>query len=240
MKDLLLAGSSGITTVLDHELETYALLGYLQRVTGRFQERKLYPHLDELRSRLERLTTLRAKRDELLRANPGEVLALDLRNRALVRNAREEQDLLSMIDDLLGFAIPELQQTLRQGKDLEEELAASIHFEPVGIMPLSPREGYLLLHQGREARVYTYAMPLFRETDEASQFHSLHTRYVTHFTVGIVWSYEQIKADLVRTHRALPNPATFVFVSEVVMPHIETFMPLAKRLIYEHIEGHLH
>ena len=37
---------------------------------------------------MERLTTLRAKRDELLRANPGEVLALDLRNRALVRNAR--------------------------------------------------------------------------------------------------------------------------------------------------------
>ena len=238
MKDLLLAGSTGITPALDQELETYALLGYLQRVTGRFQARKLYPHLDELPIRLERLTTLRSKREALLRALPSDVVAMDLRNHALVRSAREEEDLLSMIDDLLGFAIPELQQTLRKGRDLEEELTASIHFEPVGIMPLSPREGYLLLHQGREARVYTYAMPLFREPGEALQFHSLHTRYVTHFTVGMVWSYEQIKADLVRTHRALPNPATFVFVSDVVLPHIETFMPLAKRLIYEHIEGH--
>lgn len=35
---------------LDVEMKHYILLGYLQRVQARFSERKLYPHLNELRA----------------------------------------------------------------------------------------------------------------------------------------------------------------------------------------------
>jgi hypothetical protein len=56
------------------------------------------------------------------------------------------------------------------------------------------------------------------------------------FPIGLAHTYAQIKAGLVRTFRAQPNPATFAFETDIVLPHIETFMPLAKQLVYEHLE----
>ncbi|HEX2617143.1 MAG TPA: hypothetical protein VHL57_06350 [Flavobacteriales bacterium] len=223
---------------LDGELDQYRLLAYLQRVDGRYREQKLYPHLDELRIRLEQLMALRRKREELLGERPGDLVGLDLRQGALVRSARAEDELLRTIDAMLDFAQPELKQALARGEELREELAGRIHCGPVGVVPLSAREGYLFLCQGREAAVYTYALPLLREADEQYQYRSLRTRYVTTYTVGLAQTIEHIKADLVRTQRHLPIPATFAFVSDVTLPRVETFMPLAKQLVYELITEH--
>jgi hypothetical protein len=30
-----------------------------------------------------------------------------------------------------------------------------------------------------------------------------------------------------------PNPAVFAFVSDITLPRVETYMPLAKRWVYE-------
>lgn len=218
---------------LDGELDQYRLLAYLQRVEHRYQEQKLYPHLDELRQRLEQLIALRRKREELLGQHPTELLGLDLRNGALLRAARAEDELLQRIDAMIDFAQPELRLALARGEELRDELAGRIHCGPVGVVPLSAREGYLLLCQGREAAVYTYALPLFREAQEQHQYRSVRTRYITTYTTGIAHTIEHIKAELVRTQRQWPNPATFAFVSDITLPRVETFMPLAKQLVYE-------
>ncbi|MFT3884596.1 MAG: hypothetical protein QM724_03940 [Flavobacteriales bacterium] len=236
METISWSGPSGdhiLHMQLDSELDQYRLLAYLQRIDVRYREQKLYPHLDELRTRLEQLMALRRKREELLGERPGELLGIDLRNKALVRAARAEDTLLCTIDAMLDFAQPELRQALARGEELREELSGRIRCGPVGLVPLSAREGYLLLCQANEAAVYTYALPFFHEADAHRQYRSLRTRYVTTYTTGLANTIEHVKADLLRTRRHLPNPATFAFVSDVTLPRVETFMPLAKQIVYE-------
>jgi hypothetical protein len=216
---------------IDLELKQYILLGYLQRVRSRFGEHKLYPHLDELNGHLERLVRLRDRRRELQDMLAGEVVGLDLERAELVRAHREEDALLQVIDDVLAFAIPELRTCLGGGHELRRELAGHIRFGPVGLLPLDAREGYLMLRQGREARVYAYRVPLVRCSGEDEAHHRMRTHYIGSYTVSITHTYDGIRAELVRTNRQLPHPATFVFEADITLPHIETFMPLAKQLV---------
>lgn len=115
---------------------------------------------------------------------------------------------------------------------MRAQLAASIRFEPVGLLPLYTREGYLLIHHGREARAYAYVLTVLCSVRRL-QDRALRTRYVADYTIGITCTYEHVKADLVRSHAHMPNPAVFAFCSDMSLPAIETFVPLAKQLVYE-------
>jgi hypothetical protein len=66
----------------------------------------------------------------------------------------------------------------------------------------------------------------------------LRTHYFSTWTLGLGQTYGHIKAELIRLG-PLPNPATFVFESDISLPRIETFMPLAKQLVYELVAGSL-
>ena len=220
---------------IDLELKQYTLLAYLQRVERQFQERKLYPHLIDLRTHVDELLRLRRTKDELARSMPGELLGFDPRSGAPVRERPADDQWLAVVDDVIDFAVPGLRRMLNEGSGLRQEIAGRIHFAPVGLWPLSMQEGWLLLRTGSEARVYGYAMPRLLDRSEEQLTRYPLTRYVTSYTLGFACTYEHIKADLIGKHLALPNPATFVFETDLTLPHIETFMPLAKQLVYEHI-----
>jgi len=221
---------------IDLELKEYMLLGYLQRVHARFDQRKLYPYLDELRDHLEQLRMLRQRRTDLAGLLDREVIAMDIKQARLLRSRCEEQALLQVIDKVLAFAIPELGTLVGEGNELRKDLRSHIHFAPVGLLPLHAREGYLLLRQGPEARVYSYELPLVRPSRSPGHHWSVRTNFMATFPISLAHTYAQIKAVLARTFSAQPNPATFAFETDIVLPHIETFMPLAKQLVYEHLE----
>ncbi len=222
-----------LTAPVDEESDHYRLLAYVQRIDLRYRERKLYPHLDELRIRLEQLQELRRKRHELIAGMPRGITGMDLRKGELIRVAAHEDELLRAIDTMLATSLPELNSALERGADLRSWLASSIRIEPVGLLPLHTREGYLLIHQGRNARVYAYALTLPTHAPEIGAHHGLRTRFVADYTIGFGCTYGHVKADLVRTHTHLPNPAVFAFTSDVAIPAIESFVPLAKQLVYE-------
>ncbi|MEO8589630.1 MAG: hypothetical protein ABI432_09690 [Flavobacteriales bacterium] len=220
---------------IDLELQQYTLLAYLQRVEASFKERKLYPHLDDLRTHVDELLRLRRTKEELSHSMPGELIGFDARSGLPVRERLADDRWLAVVDEVIDFAVPGLRRMWSEGTGLRQEIAGHIHFAPVGLWPLSTQEGWLLLCSGREARVYGYTMPLLRDSPEKNHARYPWTRYVTSYTLGIACTHEHIKADLIERHRTLPNPATFVFETGLPLPHIETFMPLAKQLVYEHI-----
>ncbi len=226
-----------VMPALDAELKRYILLGYLQRVNERFSERKLYPYLDDLRSHLEELVQLKCGKNELAQGMPGQLIGFDPRTGEALHERDADDVLLELIEEVIDFSIPDLRRTLLLGQELKHELGERIQFSPVGIQPLHATEGWLLLRTGRDARVYAYTMPLFREHSEVDQYRSVITRFLTTYSVGIACTYENIKADLRAQHRDHPNPATFVLEAEVPLPLIETYMPLAKQLVYEFISS---
>lgn len=220
---------------IDLELKQYTLLGYLQRVKARFAERKLYPYLQHLQDHVKELRHLQQSKESVARNLSGPLIGFDLLSGGPVHERHEDDDVLKVIDEVIAFAVPGLVKVQAQGLDLRQELARHIHFAPVGLQPLYVGDGWLLLRKGKQARVYGYSISHVVGQEHDPGHLTINTRYVTTYTVGILHTYEHMKADLVQQHPFLPNPATFVFETELDIPHIETFVPLAKQLVSAHL-----
>ena len=225
-----------ITTTLDDELEEYRLLAYLQRVDANYREHKLYPWLDELVLRIEQLRGLRQRAEGLNAHVAAEVIGLDLARKELLRRPFQAAGPWAMVQRALERTLPPLITARERGQELREELNGRIRVEPVGVVPLDAREGWLLLRQRNEALIYAYSLPIVREVDPPDNHRHVRTRYFATWTVSLSNTYEHIKAELARTG-PLPNPATFAFESDISLPRIETFLPLAKRITYELVSG---
>ena len=221
------------TLPVDGEADHYRLLAYMQRIDRHYREHKLYPYLDDLHHHLEELKDLRRRRDEMTAIMPRDITGIDLRKGEFVRAALREDALLKAVDTMIDQRLPELNNALGRGVELRARLTAGIRIEPVGLLPLYTREGYLLIHQGSEARVYTYALTLPTLVPDIPAHHVLRTHYVADYSIGITCTYEHVKADLMRSRAHMPNPAVFALTSDLALPAIETFVPLAKQLVYE-------
>ncbi len=221
---------------IDLELKQYTLLGYLQRVKARFAERKLYPYLEHVRVQMKDLLHLQRSKDELARSMGGPLLGFDPHTGNPMHEPPEDDAVLKVIDEVIAFAVTGLAQVHSEGLDLRHELARGIRFEPIGLLPLHRADGWLLLCCGKLARVYHYTVPQIVSAGGYRGGMHIQTRYVTSYSVGLGHTYEQIKAELVQRHPQLPNPATFAVETDMDLPHIETFVPLAKQLVKAHLE----
>lgn len=221
-----------ITATVDDELAEYRLLAYLQRVDAHYRAHKLYPDLDELSLRTAQLQELANRADELSARMPREVVGLDLARGEILRQPAAEAGTWDLVRRSLERTIPQLSAAMERGHELREALHGRIRFEPVGVVPLGVREGWLLLRERNEALVYSYSLPIVRELLPGLPHRRVCTKYFTTWSVGLANTYEHIKAELVR-NGPMPNPATFVFESDISLPRIETFLPLAKQMAYE-------
>jgi hypothetical protein len=218
---------------IDEELDHYRLLAYLQRIDQRFTERKLYPHLDDLSNRISQLQALLDSWAGADRELPTALLGFDPSTHEAIRASIAHTEFERRIEQMVLSALKGMRDHAGRGAELREDLAAAIHCGPVGLIPLHVHDGYLILRQGREASVYAYAMPLFRDLTDEQRHLSIRTRFVMQHTISLAFGEEQIKHDLVRKQPMHPNPAVFAFVSDITLPRVETYMPLAKRWVYE-------
>jgi hypothetical protein len=53
---------------------------------------------------------------------------------------------------------------------------------------------------------------------------------------SILNTYEQIKLDLIKTNKELPNPATYSICSLQQIPLEESFVPISKRMLLKMVE----
>jgi len=222
---------------IDLELKQYTLLGYLQRVKARFGERKLYPYLEHLHEHLGTLLELQRAKEDLARTMVGSLVGFDPHTGNAIHERPKNGAWLDVIDEVIEFAVPGLKNLRSQGLDIEQEIAQHIRFTPIGLQPLHISEGWIFLRHGKEARVYGYAVPILQDTITEHVHRNVSTRYVSSYTVGIGSGFEHIKADLIQRFPAQPVPATFALETDLAIPCIETFMPLAKRLVLAHVRG---
>ncbi|MFN3874283.1 MAG: hypothetical protein ACK4L7_00020 [Flavobacteriales bacterium] len=216
---------------LDAELKQYLLLAYLQRVQACFGESKLYPHLSELDEHLAELLRIRQELERIADAG-GEVVGFDPSTGRAVHDPLPRDPWLG--EQVIGMAVPGLREALAEGHALREEIARRIQFAPVGLTPLKPTAGWLLLRSGRTAQAYRYEVSLVCAADaEHDGLRRVRTRYVADYAMGIAVTFERIKTDLIERHPDLPNPAVFAFETDLSLPRIETYMPVAKQLLYE-------
>ncbi|MFM1875090.1 MAG: hypothetical protein RL266_827 [Bacteroidota bacterium] len=219
---------------IDLEYKSYVLLAYLQEVCNAFEVNHLYPHLAELVEHYNALINIRTEHERLENQFPKQLKAIRP-NFQLEYEKMGLPETLEEIIDIIEFAIPLMEKRLKEGKKLYESLERSIHVNSVGLLPLQTDEGYLLLMNGNEpeTQVYNFNITLF--ADPRGKYRAIHTSFLADYKRTLSNTPEQIKLELLRLNRKLPNPATLTVESEFTLPFHETLFPIAKRAVVKYL-----
>jgi hypothetical protein len=216
----------------DFEYKRYILLAYLKNIERDFIETKLYPSLSDLVFHYRNLTTFLKNQDALFASFPQEITDINWKNfHVEFRKTIKNDDLMKHLMDVVNFSVPEIQKYIDEGKAIYEFIEKEIDFVPVGILPIYKNEGYMIV-RGDDMpliKVYEYEVKLFEHEEDS--YRAVHTNYITSYKKSLTNTSENIKIEMARTRKKLPNPATFDVSTSYTYPIDETIIPIAKRML---------
>lgn len=217
---------------IDAEYQKYVLLAYLQAVRQNFTDKKLCPDLPDLRSHYDNGLRFSRGKGTLNAAFPKRISRITGRPPRIEYESEVTDDThMAEMDAIMDFALPRFQAALTEGQQIWEDIATSLTLTPIGLLPLRPEEGYLLLHATNqsETQVYYFCLTLYSEQEPGGRLVQL--RFLEAVQKSLVNTFENVKLDLIRRHRSLPNPATFMLESQRSYPVQETLLPIARQLL---------
>lgn len=221
---------------IDFELQKYRLLAYLTEVKQQFDEVRLYPRLSEIVNNYNNLVAFQHSKHMLQDQFPRRMAQVDMQRLEIIyERMLADNELMAELEQITQYALGEMKGTIAAGTELYELIEKQLHIEPVGILPLYKNEGYLMLRVSNtaEVRIYTYNMTIFEHKD--ARYRGLKMEYVESYSKMPANTYEQIKLQLIRAIRTLPNPAVYKVESEMAVPFAETLLPVTKRMLVRHI-----
>jgi hypothetical protein len=222
---------------IDFELQKYRLLAYINDVKASFNNQKLYPELADLVRHYKNLQQFKAQKNDLYNQFPQQISRIEAKNLSLIYDSiLKDDDLMAELAAITEFAIAHMKETIEAGAAIYEQVEHNIHMEPVGIVPLYKEEGYLLFKYAvsNEVLVYHYGttqLVLYNETDKG-----ITMQYVDTLKKSLTNTYNQLKLELVRLFRLLPNPAVFLVEYPSYVPLHETLLPITKRVLLQQLK----
>lgn len=222
--------------IIDFEHKKYLLLAYLQHVSKSFDAQKVYPFLSDLIFHYQNLVIFKKEKQKVSGQFTQRIRKIDVDNfRIEYEKLMHDDEYMEEIENILTYAIPQIKAQMENGKELYDLVETQLKIEPIGIVPLQSDEGYLLLTNGKntDTQVYNYQLTIFENASE--KYRAIRTHYLRSYVRRFTNTYEAIKLDLIKSNRALPNPATFLVRSDCVFPLQETLLPIAKRSLVRFI-----
>lgn len=221
---------------LDAEYKKYILLAYLQHCRQRFEETRLYPPLAELVEHYRHLTGLKQGMEGLQERFPRDLTGLDIKRLEMnYTSGIIPDEYSSTITEILGFALPGISDTIREGRDIYEFVERHIEFHPVGIEPIYRHEGFLLVNEEPDPDVYIYSFRYSIIPGPEENMRGLELHYLLSERRSIANTIEQIKLSLAKRFPELPNPATFFCLSRMHVPLAETLLPVTRRMLMKRL-----
>ena len=222
---------------IDFELQKYRLLAYLNDVKKCFNETKLYPQLSDMVFHYNNLMAFRENKRFLQDRFPHKAEKIDMEKLEIVYESMlADSELMHELEDITQYSLDKMKGTISEGAEIYEFVEKKLQIEPVGIIPLYKNEGYIFLRYGNysEVRIYNYNITLFEHQD--ARYKGIKMEYIDSRVKNFANTYEQIKLDIVRSIRTLPNPAVYKVEFPLNVPFDETLLPIAKRVLVKHIE----
>jgi hypothetical protein len=221
---------------IDFELKKYTLLAYLQEVNKYFGENKLYPQLADVVFHYTNLVAFRENKKFLQEHFPKKMTGIQMEKlQLLYQQMIEDDELMQELEEIINYAAENMKSTLQTGADIYEFVEDKLNITPVGIIPLDLKEGYFFLVSGNTkiAMTYHYRLSIFEKHDE--KYRSIKTVLLDKWQRSIASTYEHTKAELIRHHAQLPNPAVYSIETGLSFPVDETLLPIAKRSLVKFI-----
>ncbi|MEO6289263.1 MAG: hypothetical protein ABIO76_05055, partial [Ginsengibacter sp.] len=147
----------------------------------------------------------------------------------------EDDELMNELEEIIRYSAQEIKTTIQNGAEIYEFVEAKLNIEPVGLIPLDTKEGYLLICDGNfnSTVAYQYHLTIYEKHDE--KYRGLRTNFISQWIRSVSNSPENIKAELIRNRRDLPNPAVYNIETELAYPMEETLLPVIKRSFVKYI-----
>ncbi len=230
---------SFFTSETDLEMNQYRILGGIREVCGNFDKKKIYPSLAALIELKYSIDKIKNERNNLNEKFPKQVKGFDINAQKIIYESAGDvnhNNNLEEIFTLIDWALPYIEDAIDEGIVLFDFVDNNIMLEQVGILPMYKDEGYFMVTDNTafELQVHRYESTLFSSGQE--KYRSLKTEFVkSERQVIIKRSPESIKHELIKERKDLPNPATFLFDSDLDFPFAETIFPVVKRKLMSHI-----
>jgi len=221
---------------IDFELQKYRLLAYLQEVKKCFNETKLYPQLSDIVFHYNNLVSFQNNKQFLQDRFPKKLDMLDMQKLEIVyERMLADDEVMQELSRIVQYGVDEMKTTISEGAEIYDFIEKKLEVEPVGIMPLYKNEGYVFLRYSKypEVRIYSYTVTLFEH--QSAKYKGIRMEYIDSRTKSLANTYEQIKLDIIRAYRALPNPAVYKMEFPLSVPFNETLLPVAKRVLVRHL-----
>ena len=223
---------------IDFELQKYRLLAYLKDVRQSFNETKLYPQLSEIVFHYNNLVAFRNNKRFLQDQFPQRLDRLDMQRLELAyERMLADDELMRELEEITEYAMDAMKGAISEGTEIYDFVEKQLQIEPVGIIPLYNSEGYAFLRYGErsEVRVYSYNVTIFEHKD--ARYKGIKMQYMDSREKNLANTYEQIKLDIIRSYRMLPNPAVYRIEFPLSVPFDETLLPITKRALVRHIDA---
>lgn len=215
----------------DFEASRYRILDGLRHVRQEFTHNRIYPTLSEL---MELYVTLRTitdnssnLRDQLL----GRITGIDLQRQQVIYQSESfSNDDLMAVEELIRWAMPLIRQAIEEGQTIFNFVDEHLTLQHVGLLPSYVEEGYLLVPELQRGllHVIQYEVSIF--TSNNQRYRNLRTVTVKSVLLNdIGMTATSLKMLLIAENRSLPNPATYMFQTDIDFPFAETMLPVAKR-----------
>ena len=223
---------------IDFELKKYTLLAYLQHVNSYFNQNKLYPQLADIIFHYNNIVAFRENRKFLQERFPKQLSEINMQKLQVeYEKMIADSELMKELEEIIYYSAEKIKLTIQSGTELYEFVEDTLKIEPVGLLQLDTREGYLLICDGRfnTTVAYQYQLTIYEKHDE--KYRGLRTDYINQWIRSVSNSVENIKAELIRNRRNFPNPAVYNIETSLAYPMEETLLPIAKRTFVKYICG---
>ncbi|UCS95657.1 hypothetical protein KZP23_11865 [Echinicola marina] len=221
---------------IDFEYKKYLLLAYLKQVDRHFSKAKLYPPLADLVRHYETLMGFSNKKEMLKQAFPKRLTGVDYKKAELKKTMdMPDDEMMRELEEIMAYSIPKIKEQIEQGKTIYELIESNLEIEPIGLSPIYQKEGYVFFSfdHSSEIFIYRYKVKLFENSFE--KLRGIAFSYLDKQKNSLAHSFEQIKLELVKTNRDLPNPATWRVHSKKQVPLLETVVPISKKALMKKI-----
>ncbi|NVJ85198.1 MAG: hypothetical protein HWE15_02775 [Algoriphagus sp.] len=224
--------------LIDFEYKKYQLLAYLQETDKRFKAIQLYPYLGELIEHHRNLAALQSGKKNLAEFFPKALDSIDFKEKKLNYEPRsEDHEVLKEISQITEFALPKIEGQIKEGKTIYDFVEDQVEFEPVGILPIYNREGFVLMTREKKSEIHAFRYKSSLLQIAGERFRSISVWLIGVFQKTFVNTLEALKLELIREIKELPNPATYRLHSKQEFPIEETLLPIGKRLLLQHVKA---
>ena len=223
---------------IDFELKKYTLLAYLQQINKYFNENKLYPQLSDLIFHYNNIVAFRENKKYLQEHFPKKLTGIQIEKlQVLYEQMIADDELMQELEEIINYSAGEMKTTISNGTEIYEFVEENLTITPIGIIPIDIQEGYFFLSAGnsKSTHVYQYRLSIFEKHDE--KFRSMKTNYVELMQRSIVYTYENLKTELIRNRTDIPNPAVYSIETDLTFPIEETLLPIAKRSLVKYMSA---